>query len=510
MQSHLWPLNLPRCARGRLVALALGAALAWPGCGGKGKETRESATEPPTVRVICPEIRKIVRVVGQPSFVESYERTSVYPKVIGYIEKWNVDIGDKVKKDDQLARLFVPELVEDFGTKKATVELDKERIDLALKIVDVADADVAAAVARLAEAKAILAKYQAQLDRWDVEVARLSKEVKKGVVDPQVLLESTNQLKASTAARDEAVATIQKSEAELLSRKAALAKAKVDVAVARADLAVAESEARRLEAWVSYLTLPAPYDGVVVARNANTGDFVLPLAGDPTAMQHAPYLAPGSKAAPVYVVDRTDVVRIFIDVPERDANYVQAGTKASVLIQAFRDEWIAATVTRTSWALNATSRTLRAEIDLHNTPAPKVYRDEGQHELAANPPNAGTQILPGMYAYAKVVIERPHVRSLPIEALVRTGGQTFFWNCENGKARQIEVQTGVGDGHWYEVTNRRPAPDGESNGASWMPIDGSEQVIVGDLSLLSEGADVKISPNSTEKKPARSDDEGGS
>ena len=37
----------------------------------------------------------------------------VYPKMNAYILNWIVDIGDKVKKGDALANLFVPELVED-------------------------------------------------------------------------------------------------------------------------------------------------------------------------------------------------------------------------------------------------------------------------------------------------------------------------------------------------------------------------------------------------------------
>ncbi len=497
MESAGWNEELLRSIGWRLAAVYGAAAilaLAAAGCSAP-KIEHKSSTAPPKVRLIHPDVREIVRVVGQPSFVESYERTSVYPKVMGYIEKWNVDIGDRVKKDDVLATLFVPELVEDFGTKKATIELDKERIELALKVVDVAGADVEAAVARLAEAKAILARFQAQVDRWDSEVARLSREVKRGVVDPQVLLESTNQLKASTAARQEAEATIQKADAELLSRRAALAKAKVDVSVARADLTVAESEARRLNAWVGYLTLPAPYDGVIVARNANTGDFVLPLAGDPTTMQRAPYLSPGSKAAPVYVVDRTDVVRIFIDIPERDANYVAAGTKANVRVEAFRDAWIRASVSRTSWALNVTSRTLRAEIDLRNDESPEAYRDPGAHQTAIIPHNAKRQILPGMYAYAKILIERPNVRALPRKSLVRSGGRSYFWTARDGKAHRQEVETGVSDGNWVEVARRRSSPQtDESNEEPWETIDGSERVIVGDPSVLTEGAPVTVAP----------------
>jgi len=304
---------------------------------GATRRDSRDVSDAPTVKIIHPQRRNIARVVGQPSFVVAYERTSVYPKMTAYIEKWIVDIGDKVKKGDVLATLFVPELVEEFKTKKATVILDKEKIDLALKAVKVAEADVKAAEARLAEARATLGQYQAQVGRWDSQVKRLKREVERGVVDPQILLESENQWKASTAAMEAAKAAILKAEAEVLSRKAADAKDQTAVHVARANLAVAESEVKRLEALVGYLTLTAPFDGVIVARNANTGDFVLPATGDPTAMRRAPDLSPSGSAAPIYVVDRVDVVRVFVDVPEWDANFVRKGSKASVLVRSYRD-----------------------------------------------------------------------------------------------------------------------------------------------------------------------------
>ena len=58
---------------------------------------------------------------------------------------------------------------------------------------------------------------------------------------------------------------------------------------------VARSEAKRLEAWVGYLKLLAPYDGIVVARNANTWDFVLPRTGDPTARCVLPTSRPAGR-----------------------------------------------------------------------------------------------------------------------------------------------------------------------------------------------------------------------
>ncbi len=474
MHRARWSSITNRCSGRLLLAFWLLAALMAPGCGHKEDSHYSSVSKPPSVRIIQPEVRKIVRVVGQPSFVEAYERTSVYPKLTAYIEKWRVDIGDKVKKGEVLAKLFVPELVEDFGTKNATVKLDEEKVQLARKLVEVADADVKAAQARLVEAKAILAKFKAEVERWETEVKRLTNEVNRGVVDPQILLESTNQWKSSVASKDAAEATIVKAEAELLSKRATLAKSKVDVSVAQADLAVATSEAKRMEAWVGYLTLPAPFDGIIVARNANTFDFVLPAQGDPTAENRSPHLSPGG-AAPIYVVDRTDIVRIFVDIPEQDANYVQIGTKATVIARAYRDEPIPGTVTRTSWALNVKSRTLRAEIDL---------------------PNPGSQLLPGMYAYAKVIIERPSARALPVAALTYSGERTFCWTYKDGHAERSEIRTGVSDGVWIEVTNlQRSAVTAQNSMAPeieqpWVPVNGSEKVILGDLSILADGAPV--------------------
>ena len=465
---------------GPRLALAALAAAAASGCHPEEKSHYEGASKLPTVRVIHPEFRDIIRVVGQPSFIEAYERTSIYPKVTGYIEKWYVDIGDKVNKGDLLARLFVPEMVEDFGTKKATVKLDQERIELAQKVVAVTEADVKAAEARLDESRAILDKYQAEVDRWETEVGRLSREVDRGVVAPQILLESNKQLRSSAAARDAARAAIRRAEADLLSQRAQLAKAKVDVSVAQAALGVASSEAKRLEAWVGYLTLTAPFNGIVTGRNANTFDFVLPSTGDPTADRRSPDLSPSGSAAPIYVIDRTDIVRIFVDIPEQDANFVKIGSKASVLVRAFRDEPIPGTVTRTSWALNVRSRTLRAEIDLTNPLS---------------------ELLPGMYAYANVIIERRGVPSVPITAITHAGDKSFCWTYKDGHAEKTEVRTGASDGDYMEITNLQA---GKTTGLdpSWKPVTGSEQVIMGDLSTLAEGQAVEIDRSSGGSKHA--------
>ena len=167
--------------------------------------------------------------------------------------------------------------------------LDQERIALAKEVVEVAKADVKAAEARLKEAEAILDKYEAEVERWDTEVKRLTREVDTVVVDPAdpPRVDQSAQVEHRGAGQGEG--DHQDGRRPSCSpTRATLAKAEVDVRVAEADLKVAESEEKRLKAWVDYLTLTAPFDGVITARNANTFDFVLPTTGDPSAF----YLLP--------------------------------------------------------------------------------------------------------------------------------------------------------------------------------------------------------------------------
>ncbi|HTU18874.1 MAG TPA: efflux RND transporter periplasmic adaptor subunit [Gemmataceae bacterium] len=471
MPTAFRPYVWVRSTRCRRLGFWLLAVLATAGCGKKHQKTAPDITKPPKLHLIQPQLRKISRVVGQPSFVQSYERTSIYSKVTAFIKKWNVDIGDKVQKGDVLADLFVPELKELSGTKNATVQLEKERVAYAGKMVKVAEAEVKAADAHVAATKRLLAAYKAEVDRWDSEVDRLKREVKRHVVAPQILLESQNQHKSDTAKWQAQQATVLDAEANLLAKQAELEAAVVDVKVAEARVAVAESESRRLRAWVGYLKLYAPYDGIIVARNANTWDFVLPTMGDPTAEIRAPHLSPGGQAAPIYVVDRTDIVRIYVDIPERDADYIHVGSEAKVKIWAYRDAWLSASVTRLSWALNTKSRTMRAEIDL---------------------PNYDSKILPGMYAYGKVTIERPDIRAIPKSAISHAGGKTFVWLYEDGKAKRTEIQTGVRSGKWIEVISRGTGSKYYGH-EDWAPITGSEQVLIGPkLSTLTEDTNVEI------------------
>ena len=245
-----------------------------------------------TVQLINPPVRNIVHVLSRPSFIEAFERTSIYPKLPGYVEKTIVDIGDKVKKGDVLCTLLVADLVEDHGAKLADGRLDKERITSASKIVKRGGCQRQGGQGTTRRCRGgrgpIRGRCQPLGLGGRTAQARGRFPIPTGVNQP---VEGPRHHAGrgdrghtrDAVARDAARAAIGKVEADLLSCRASLTKAKVEVSLAAAALAVAESEDQRIKAWADYHILTAPYDGVIVARNANTFDFVQPETGTSTA-----------------------------------------------------------------------------------------------------------------------------------------------------------------------------------------------------------------------------------
>jgi RNA polymerase sigma factor (sigma-70 family) len=352
-------------------------------------------------------------------------------------------------------------LAKEAALAKAKIELSVAEADLAVARngLQGADTNVEAALARLARAREAQAQDHRDVDRWGAELRRLRQAVAER--GPR------------TPARDEALAAVQTAEERLRAYRALVSKADVDVSVAAAALAVARIEPPRDKDKTGRVPLTAPHDGLIVERSAHALEVVKPPAGDHGAAQPG-HGGSSQGTAPLFVLDRIDPVRVVLEVPEPDARSIRAGTPARVSIKGYRDEPVEATVARTSWALNVKSRALRVEIEL---------------------PNPDGRLLPGMYAYPKVLLERPDVRALPLSAVTTCGDKSYCWILEEGRAVRTEIRTGVSDGTWVEVERRAPASEtAHAEHRRWTPWDGSEQVIVGDISTLRDGSPVRVDP----------------
>ena len=84
-----------------------------------------------------------------------------------------------------------------------------------------------------------------------------------------------------------------------------------------------------------------------------------------------------------------------------------------------------------------------------------------------------------------MLIQRPGVFALPKQALTVMGNQTYCYLLRNDKAVKTPVEVGISDGTWTEVNKMK-------SGDPWVKVTGNENVILGDLSELTDGQTVKV------------------
>lgn len=417
------------------------------------------ATAPP-LSVVKPEKRSVKRLVEQPGTVYPFEETVLYPKIPGYVRALTadpdkvgklahdrlIDIGSRVKKDQVLAELAVPELEEEFKQKEALVRQAEAEVAQSKKALAASAAGVAAAKAYVSETRAGLSRTQALYDRWQSEANRVSRMVKDGVIDTQTRDETLNQFKSAEAGRAEATAKVTSSEAAVTKAEADHDKAAADVVAAEARLDVAKAGGRRVDALRGYLRVKSPFDGIITRRAVNTGDYVT---------------ADGKHG--LFAVARIDPVRVVVNVPEADAGLVEVGQEVRITLQAVPGPPSLGKVIRTSWSLEPGSRTLRTEVDL---------------------PNPDGKVRPGMYVYVRLTVELPAEWSVPVAAVGKVNDEPVIYLVENGKAIRVTAQLARGDGQVTQVRRYRRAGAND-----WTEISGTE-FIASPASGVSDGLSV--------------------
>ena len=443
-----------------LLLIAIVSALL-TGCGSPTSATSSStATETAhgamRVTPITPTRKTLVRTTEQPGQIEAFEETPIHAKLAGFVKKVHVDIGDRVTgptrvSSDQpeqprqiLAELDIPELDAEFHQKEAHVEEAKAGVTQAVAAVRLAKSARTSAAALLEETRASIDRAAAMYDRWKSEFERIKDLSEKKAVTPKVADETEQQFKAADAGRREIAAKVKSAQAKLSESDATIEKADADVIAAQAKLKVAEADEQRTRELLRYATLRAPFDGVITERHLDTGHLI----------------QPGSSAGgkPVFVVVRADVVRVFLDVPEADAGFVKQDSPAKLRVPSLSAQQFEGKVTRTSWTLQAGSRTLRTEIDV---------------------PNPDGRLRPGMYATAEVeVARRADVLSLPKSAILKQGTESFCLsiNSEN-KIAKLPIKTGIVAGTDVEIVSG---------------LTGDESLIGANLAAYKEGKSVEV------------------
>jgi HlyD family secretion protein len=235
---------------------------------------------------------------------------------------------------------------------------------------------------------------------------------------------------------------------------AALDSARSDVVAASSAVDFARADAGTASARLAYTKIESPFDGIVTQRNVNTGDLTQPGADKP----------------PLFIVARSDIMTIRVNVPEAFAAEVNPGDRATVRLQEMKGRIVEGNVTRISWALDPKTRTIRVEIDI---------------------PNPDAKLQPGLYAYATVIAEEhPDVMTLPVTALVSESGKDYCVAIIAGKAARRSIKLGLSDSSRTEVI---------------AGLDGREAVVNANAGSLADGQPVEVldaaNPSPPSSKP---------
>ena len=337
----------------------------------------ESAVRVATVPVTREDLKRVSDAT--PAVILHFETTDLYAKVSGFLSELRVDIGDRVKKGDVLATLGVPELEKEYEHKKALAARAEADLGLARQAVRAAEAE-----------------YK----RGKSQYERLARVGRTGTISQEDVEEAQYGFEAAQAKWD---------------------MAKADVGVKDANLQVARADRDQVAALLQYTTVAAPYDGVVTRRNLHTGAFIPANTGEHT---------------PIFTLVRTDLLRVTVDVPEKDARYLDVRHPEKhavhVRLDALPGQPFVWKLKRFAPALGSGQK-VRAEMEVRN-PEGKLY--------------------PGMYGYAAVVLEdRPGALTLPAGCLSNDAKGAFVWVVAEGKARQQQVTIGLNDGKKAEITS---------------------------------------------------------
>jgi RND family efflux transporter MFP subunit len=196
--------------------------------------------------------------------------------------------------------------------------------------------------------------------------------------------------------------------------------AKQDVDVAEAAYEGARNLMQQRAVFRDYTKVRAPYDGTITARFADPGALIQIATSSATT------------AIPLFTIMDLDTIRVYANVPQDDSPWVTPGkTKATVTVSELPGRSFNGTITRSTLALDPSTRSLLVEIDL---------------------PNPGHMLRPG--TFAEVVIGLRDIHNavvLPPQALNTGPHGKFVFIVEQNTARALPVQTGITDGQWIEI-----------------------------------------------------------
>jgi membrane fusion protein, multidrug efflux system len=292
---------------------------------------------------------------------------------------------------------------------------------------------------------AIYARTNGYLREWKVDIGET---VHQGQLLAEIETPEVDQQLAQTKANYDIAKVTAERWADLVKKKV-VSNQEYDQNQKAYEAAKANYE--QLQRLQGFQKIVAPFAGVITARNIDNGDLV--SAGT------------SGQPAPLFRIAQTDVLRIYVDVPQTQSRLITLGQTAAVSLREIPNRTFNAKVVRTARAIDPASRTLRTELQI---------------------PNADGELFPGMYAEVKFVLPQdPHTLIVPGNALMirAEGPKILVVDAKNTiRSRAVKLSRDLGDK--VEVVSG---------------LDPSESLVANPTDALREGTEVNIQTQPSKK-----------
>ena len=337
----------------------------------------------------------VARAVVATGKIHPITQVEVKSKASGIVEKLLVDINDRVHKGQVLAQLDQEEIM---------AQVSAQRAQLAAAQANVSTLEAAVAQDRINAAAPDLPMYKATLDRNQAMH-------KEGIVSHQALDDANRDYLAALTKRDSAKAQIGVDQAKLKQ--------------AKAQVMQAQASLKQLEEQLSYTTIVAPMDGVILSRDVEKGDAVSSI------------LVLGSTATLVMTEGDTTEVYVQGKVDESDIAHVYLGQPARIKVESFRDRVFQGKVTKIA--------PMGVEKDNVTT-----------FEVRVSINNPGGELKSQMTANAEILLdEHKHVLTVPENAVMYDAQKNATVAIPDKKQkegfRKIPVKVGLSNGSVTEI-----------------------------------------------------------
>ncbi len=269
----------------------------------------------------------------------------------------------------------------------------------------------------------IYARTDGYLIRWYYDIgAHVKKGALLAVIDTPELDRQVAQAEfdLATAKANANIARIQADRYSGLVKSDAVSQQDTDTyvnqaAATAAAVRSAQANLQRLKELQSFERVYAPFDGVVTARNVDTGQLI--SAGSTSELFHMQSL---------------QTLRVYADVPQVYTPTLKRGMKIDLTFPEHPGKIFVGTLVRTADAIDPTSRTLLTEIDVNNRSG---------------------ELMPG--ALAQVHFKTPVVNPtfiVPTTALIfRREGMEVSTLVNGDKAHLVHVTIGEDDGATVQI-----------------------------------------------------------